>query len=153
MVFKLCKCGSSALSLSCLTWCSVAVVRQHLGLELPWLVRGSPVESSVASSIPSSLPHRPLPGVISTHSPQRITAAVPACRAKALGKELCSQAPGGIFLPAETFCLGCALIFRTHDPELFPVISEGLFIISGEELLPRKKWKGEEMFWAGGWSR
>lgn len=59
LVFKLCKSESAALSLSCLTWCLAPVVRLHLGLELPWLVRGSPVESNVASSIPSSLPHSP----------------------------------------------------------------------------------------------
>lgn len=122
-----------------MTWCSAPVVRLHLGLELPWLVRGSSVESSVASFIPSSLPHSPLPGVISTLSPQRITAAVLGCRA--LGKELCSQVLGSVFLPAEAFCQGCALIFRTFNPGLLPVISEGPFIISWEELLPRKKGK------------
>lgn len=127
LVCKLCKCGSAALSLSFLTWYLAPAVRLHLGLELPWLVRGSPVGSSVASFIPSSLPHSPLPGVIATHSPWRTTAAVPGCQAKALGKELCSHVLGSIF--------------RTHNTGLLPVIPERPFIISWEEFLPRKKGK------------
>lgn len=71
--------------------------------------------------------------------PSEDNRAVLGCRA--LGKELCSQVLGSVFLPAEAFCQGCALIFRTFNPGLLPVISEGPFIISWEELLPRKKGK------------
>ena len=80
------------------------------------------------------------PGQGLTTPPQRLTAAVPGGRG-ALGKELCSQVLGSIFLPAETFCLGCAPVFETRNPGLLPVMSAGPFIIGWEELSPKKNGK------------
>lgn len=74
------------------------------------------------------------------------------CRG-ALGKELCSRVLGSIFLPAETFCLGCAPVFRTCNPGLLPVMSAGPFIIGWEELSPKKMERkrnipgGRVVFW------
>lgn len=59
------------------------------------------------------------------------------CRG-ALGDEHRSQALGSVFPPAETFSLGRAPVFGTHSPELLPVMSARPFIISWEELLPKK---------------
>lgn len=83
---------------------------------------------------------------------QRLTAAVLGCRG-ALGEEHYSQALGSIFPPAETFCLGRATVFGTHNPGLLPVMSVRPFIISWEELLPKKMERrrnipgGRVVFW------
>lgn len=87
-----------------------------------------------------------------TTPPQRLTAAVPGCRG-ALDKQLCSQALGSVLLPAETFRLGCAPVFGTHNPGLLPVMSAGPFIIGWEELWPKKMERrrnipgGRVVFW------
>lgn len=90
-----------------------------------------------ATQKPAVAPHRcqDRAGLYNPH--QRLSPAVPGCR-DALGRELCSRAPGSIFLPAETFCLGCALVCGTRNPGLLPVTSAGPFIIGWEDLWPKK---------------
>lgn len=152
LVVKLCGCLSAALNPSCLTPCSAPVVRLHLDLEQAWFVRGSRVEPSIASftshmhvppsplpgftSVPdlqrerrrrggvhtySQKPGWPRTGQVGTTPPWRLTAALPGCGG-ALGKELCSQALGSIFLPAETLRLGWAPVLGGCNPGLFPVM-------------------------------